>query len=464
MSGEQLSDEAINLGPVKTGISPRTLLALIWLTVGWLGIEMAMALDVTQFPIILERALHSNFLVGIVMGLGPLAGLTIQPWMGYYGDVLVQRGISRDMLMRYGTLLGALALVGLGLVKHTWAIVVFMAIFFIATNVVMVSYRAYVTQASQRKALYQQKGVISGLMGLFSGLGALVMAIICGVIAQYSQYMLGLGQHMSFLMGAMFFLVVMGLFFEYAPKPQPVLTLATDEGDAQAEAILQSRALFSLKHILFYAFPPLALIPAFERQLVVYDYQKSIFRLFVVLFFSWIGLQALRGYFVLFVEKSLGMQIAEAQFLLALTTLVMVLAAVPLGKLADHWDIRQLFKVSLILFSGVSALAFVLVHGMPSAIVMCVLFGVSLAGLVVCPLSLLFQLCPRQQEGTYSGLYNVFISMPQLYSLLITGALIDLCHSHRIILVVAGLASCFAIGCVLRLPQTSVQSGRLTIH
>ncbi len=196
MSNEQLSDEDINIGPIKTGVSPRTLLALIWLTVGWLGIEMAMALDVTQFPIILERALHSNFLVGIVMGLGPLAGLTIQPWMGYYGDVLVQRGISRDMLMRYGTILGAVSLIGLGLVKATWAIIALMAVFFIATNVVMVSYRAYVTQASQRKALHQQKGVISGLMGLFSGMGALVMAIICGVIAHYSQYMLGLGSHM----------------------------------------------------------------------------------------------------------------------------------------------------------------------------------------------------------------------------------------------------------------------------
>lgn len=230
------------------------------------------------------------------------------------------------------------------------------------------------------------------------------------------------------------------------------------------ETMRESRALFSIKHILFYVFPPLGLIPAFERQLITQTYQKPIFRLFIVLFFSWIGLQALRGYFVLFVEKSLGMQISEAQFLLALTTLVMVLAAVPLGKLADHWDIRQLFKVTLILFAVVSGLAFLFVHSMPSAMMMCVLFGVSLAGLVVCPLSLLFQLCPRQQEGTYSGLYNVFISMPQLYSLLITGALIDLCHTHRVILLVAGVASVFAIACVLRLPLTSVRSGRLTLH
>ncbi|MGG2383108.1 hypothetical protein, partial [Salmonella enterica] len=71
--------------------------------------------------------------------------------------------------------------------------------------------------------------------------------------------------------------------------------------------------------------------------------------------------------------------------------------------------------------------------------VMSVLLGVSFAGMIVMPLSMLFKFCPRQSEGVYSGLYNLFISMPQLYSLFITGWLVDYFHSYRLILMVGAV-------------------------
>jgi MFS-type transporter involved in bile tolerance (Atg22 family) len=78
--------------------------------------------------------------------------------------------------------------------------------------------------------------------------------------------------------------------------------------------------------------------------------------------------------------------------------------------------------------------------------------------MIVLPLSLLFKLCPKQSEGVYSGLYNMFMSVPQLYSLFITGWLVDTFDSYRMILAVGAVTVACAALLTLRLQSESRQS------
>jgi maltose/moltooligosaccharide transporter len=184
-----------------------------------------------------------------------------------------------------------------------------------------------------------------------------------------------------------------------------------------------------------------------ERRLVRIPEQKPIFRLFLTIFFAWIGIQALRGFFILLATKELHVSYQNANLALAVLTLVMVCSALPLGKLADRLDNRLLLILSLAMFSVVCLISYWAADSMAGMMIMSICLGLSFAGMIVMPLSLLFKLCPKQSEGVYSGLYNLFISLPQLYSLFLTGWLVDVFQSYRMILLVGAVA----VGCAVLL-------------
>lgn len=130
---------------------------ILYLTLGWFGIQMAMALDTTQFQVMLDAYVHNAFLIGSILSLGPIAGIIVQPAIGWYGDVLARQGISREILMKLGVGVGLLSTLGLSLKLGLGALILFIALFYVAFNIVIVNYRAFVTETSARKALMEKK-------------------------------------------------------------------------------------------------------------------------------------------------------------------------------------------------------------------------------------------------------------------------------------------------------------------
>jgi MFS family permease len=486
---------------------------LLFLTLGWFGIEMAMALDATQFQILLDQALDKAHLtewgialgkwhwtigkaslIALVLSLGPLAGITIQPFMGWLGDKLLTRGISRRFVMKQAVFYALVCTVLFALKLSLWALIVAIALFFISFNALNVNYRALVTETSNRKALSPHKGTVSGLVALFSGLGGFCMFMLFGLYGNSpwpAVYAAGI------------LLVTTLLVFRFAPGPKirtiirtilpgkpptttpvganPIETAQTvsveraqtvsgeiesPQADTAQTGTAPRQHLGSLWHWLFYAIPVVSLIPAIEKRLTVQSEQRPIFRLFLVVFFAWLGIQALRAFFVLLATKDLHVTYSQANIALAVLTLVMVAAALPLGKLADRMDNRKLLLYSLGGFALICAIAYGTVHSFASVILMSIWLGASFAGMIVLPLSLLFKLCPQKSEGTYSGLYNLFMSVPQLYSLFLTGWLVDMCHSYRVILLVGAVSVALAVLLTLRLPRTGAtgNGGGIALH
>lgn len=439
---------------------------LLFLTLGWFGIEMALALDATQFQVLLDQRLeqagiqilHFNLgnwiipigkatLIGMVLSLGPLAGITVQPFMGWLGDRLINRGLDRAFIMKQGVFYALVCTVLFALKLSLWALIVAIALFFISFNVLNVSYRAWITETSNRKALAPQKGLVSGFVALFSGFGGFCMFMLFKL--------LGNSPWPAACSAAVLLLCFM-LVFRYAPVPKP--RKESEIIAPSSEESVASSNLLSKWHLLFYALPVVSLIPAVERRLISLPEQKPIFRLFLTIFFAWIGIQALRGFFVLLATKELHVSYENANLALAVLTLVLLCSALPLGKLADRLDNRLLLIMSLTLFSLVCLISYWAANSMMGLCLMSICLGLSFAGMIVMPLSLLFKLCPKQSEGVYSGLYNLFISLPQLYSLFITGWLVDVFQSYRMILLVGAIA----VGCAVLL-CTRLQSGSETM-
>lgn len=443
----------------------------LFLTLGWFGIEMALALDATQFQVLLDQRLeqagiqilHLNLggwaipvgkatLIGLVLSLGPLAGITVQPLMGWLGDRLINRGLDRAFIMKQGVFYSLVCTVLFALKLSLWALIVAIALFFISFNVLNVSYRAWITETSNRKALAPQKGLVSGFVALFSGFGGFCMFMLFKLLGNSPW---------PAACSAAILLLCFILVFRYAPVPKPRKDCEILE-NTPLEAGVTSSGLMSKWHLLFYALPVVSLIPAVERRLISMPEQKPIFRLFLTIFFAWIGIQALRGFFILLATKELHVSYENANLALAVLTLVMVCSALPLGKLADRLDNRLLLILSLTLFSVVCLISYWVADSMLGMLIMSICLGLSFAGMIVMPLSLLFKLCPKQSEGVYSGLYNLFISLPQLYSLFLTGWLVDVFQSYRMILLVGTIAVGFAVLLCTRLQSGSENTSAMT--
>jgi maltose/moltooligosaccharide transporter len=398
---------------------------ILMLTLGWFGVEMAMALDISEFQFLLEAEVKQATMIGAVLGIGPLAGITVQPAMGWLSDSMAQKGFSRDRMMQIGLAISVLSVLVLSLNLGLVSLIAMITLFFIGMNILMVSYRAAVTETSSRRSLLDKKGAISGFVALFSGAGIFIMLSLCGLMGKTVW---------PYVIAATALLGTFYVFFTFAPQPRK----RGGQSDLQSEAI--PSGLLKPANLLFYTLPILGLFSALERRFSADDVQRQIFRLFTVQFFSWVGIQALRGYFVLYAVNALHFTESEAKYLLAITILIVVAMAVPLGYMADKYDNRLLLKGSLLFFGLVAFTGFLLVHDQPSALMLCIMMGCSFAGLTVFPLSMLMKLCPPKSEGTYAGLYNLFISIPQLYSLMITGLMIDAYRDYHVILLIAGVS------------------------
>jgi MFS family permease len=451
-------------------MKPRHLTPLLYLTLGWFGLQMAMALDATQFQVLLDRALdgagfsqlqgvmgpwHFSFgkasVIGLILGLGPLAGMVVQPFMGWLSDRLAKRGISRRTIMRQAVFYTLICTLIFCFKLSLWPLVIAIGLFFVSLNVLSVTYRAVMTQASNRKALIGQKGLVSGGTALFSGLGGFGMFAVSSVFG------------ISPWPAAIASLVVAGtfcLFFRYAPQPKS--SRADTSGTVAESVAATSPSLTGFWQWVFYLLPILSLLPVMERKMATDTRQQAIFRLFLVVFFEWVGIQALRAFFVLYATHELHMGFKQANIALAVLTLVTVAASLPLGKMADRISNRFLWMLCLALFATVCLAGWWWVNSMSAVLVMCVLLGLAFAGMIVLPLSQLFRLCPAGSEGAYSGLYNLFLSMPQLYSLLLTGWLVDTMHSYRMILLVGAVTVACALVLTFRLKTPTINS--VTTH
>lgn len=439
---------------------------IMLLTIGWFGIEMALALDATQFQILLDErftqvglnhwALNlagwqlpfgKATLIGLVLSFGPLAGIIVQPLMGWLGDRLILKGIHRQAIMKQSVWYALVCTLLFTIRLPLWGLVLAIALFFISFNVLNVNYRALITETSHRKSLTSQKGMVSGFVALFSGFGGFCMFMLFRLFGN-SPWPAALS--------ALILFITFAMVFTFAPKPK--MNSKASHSEVENGMVTSSSetnqahhgTLLSVRHIAFYLIPIFALWPDFEKRLIHSPSQKPIFRLFMCVFFAWLGIQALRAFFILFAVKEIQISYENANLALAILTLVTVASSLPLGKLADRLDNPKLLTTSLAVFAMVCLLGYWGAYSLGSIMLLTVFLGASFAGMLVLPMALLLKACPLQGEGTYSGLYNLFISMPQLYSLFITGWLAD-CFGYRVILLVAAVTVACAALLSLRL-------------
>lgn len=424
-------------------LRPVHLKAILCLTLGWMGVEMSGALDSVQFQLLLSQYVKDAKTIGLILCLGPMFGM-LQPFMGSFADSLRNKGMSRRKLLMLSALMLALSIIGVGFTWNLPSLVAAIAFFYFGLNLVIINYRALVGEVGNRQALSYFKGTITGFMGLFSGVGGLTMYLLNSLSNNSSTPVIG---------AILVLLAAFTLLFIFVPRVKttknPPSFLESDPGQAERQHLVTPLSL------AFYAMPFLALFPQVEAKIAPQAFKKAIFRLLMVTFMLWFGIGAMRYFFFLFATKQLHIPASQASLPLCAFTLSMLLVSVPLGKIADKIDNRILLRYTTGLYLFGAAFGYFFVHDLTTCMILMTLMGIGFAGNASMPLTILFRLCPPKSEGTYLGLYNMFLCIPQLYSLLLTGCLVDMQGDYRVIMVVAGLAMFSAFALTFRILPTS---------
>ena len=393
----------------------------------WLGLSTVWAgLNIVYLPDRVETLMGSaqkGTYLGILLSVGLVVAIVVQPLMGGLSDRTTSRWGRRRPFMLMGSLLSALFLLLMAAVS-TYALLFAVVILLqVSSNSAHGPYQGIIPDFVPRN----QRGRASGFFGLANNLGVLLGALVAGQFLDR-----GMPGHYLFIAAAVLLMVAI----------TSALTIHEDP--------LAERPEFTgIVHELRTRFAELKSRPGFSWILLS--------RLF---FFM--GLLAADQILLFFVRERLDMsENAGLYVTMALGVLLVVAGAVtiPAGWMSDRMDRRRLVLASCSV--GVAAsLVLLLTTNYPMLLVGFALLGVAVGIFVSSDWALAIDLIPDPRApGLYMGLTNLSTGGGDALASLSAGVVLDTFNSIQPLLGYTAVFSMMAVffalsaGTILKVPQ-----------
>ena len=364
---------------------------LLTLSIYWLGIQTIWGgLNLIVIPSRLDALNResSGTMMGILLILGALAAIIVQPTVGVISDYTISRWGRRKPYIVIGTAFDMLFLAGLALGNQFLAILAFYFLLQVSSNFAQGPFQGYVPDLVPAR----QVGLASGLMGLMLALGTIVgvgLATVGGGIIGEPLTVMTLG---VVELGTMVLLVTTVREGSDAPprtRSWPQVALS-----AWGRDILQQRDVLWLLLV---------------RLLFLGAYNATVF-----------------GYAYFTRTQGLGDQEAKDTVFLATAIVgaLTLLAALPGGRLSDRFGRRPVIWAA----SGLCTLALVGVTLAPSrelAIPAWVPFGIGIGTFLSADWALMADVIPKDATGRYMGILNAGTAMAGPVYAAIGGPILD---------------------------------------
>jgi MFS family permease len=206
---------------------------------------------------------------------------------------------------------------------------------------------------------------------------------------------------------------------------------------------------------------------------VLADKDKSALRLFLAIFFWFIGYAAVETFFTLYAQKHLGINPGDGATLLSVLPLLFVIFAIPSGILASKIGRRVTISIGIVLLTGVLVCLYVipattllvpvsplpllgipLVNGGPRMLtlagVLLMVGGVAWAFVNINSLPMVVDMVEDARIGTYTGLYYLFSTLSAIVGPNVNGWIIQLTNNnYNNIMVVAPIFMLAALALML---------------
>lgn len=418
---------------------------------GFLGVQTAFTLQSSQMSRIFQTIGADPNNLGWFFILPPLAGLIVQPIVGYYSDRTwkPRLGGRRLPYLILGTLIAVIVMLllpnsgsfgfGYGSLMALWFGAITVAFLDLSSNVAMQPFKMMIGDMVNDK----QKSYAYGIQSFLSNTGAVLAAIFpflltwLGIANTANKGVVPQSVVISFYAGAIL-LIITSLFTVFRVKEYDPATYAMYHGISEKENSEGGNWITLLKNA-----------------------PKAFWTVTLVQFFCWFAFQYLWTYSAGAIAQnvwhtanasSAAYQAAGNWYgvLAAVQSIAAVACSYVLAKLPNRYH-KSGYAVSLIL----GALGFVsvfFVHNQYILIVSYILVGIAWAGMNTYPLTIVTNALSGNHMGTYLGLFNGSICLPQIVASLLSFGLFPLLGSSQAnMFLLAGavmLLGAFAVGTI----------------
>ena len=389
--------------------------------IGFFGLQFAWQMRIILSGPLTESLGASPLLYGLIWLAGPVTGIVVQPIIGALSDNTYTKFGRRIPYLFFGALFGALGLIllpksefisGLFGANHpTWLALLIAAIFIwmidACVNAAQGPYRALIPDNIDKS----QHAIANSFLSFAIGLGSVVAAGTAPFLKWAFNY--NMSTDAQFTMAGIAF--VLGMlwtcftFKEIVPSREQLA-----ENKLEAKKTVQKPFIENVKEFL--------------------SASPEVVKICTIQFFTWIGLMSLLIFFTQYVVhilyqipdttdltaniiESFATKQADAQnfssICFAFFNLICFVIAIPIAKLAQKIGNSKVHAYSLFIM----ALAYLLLVFKPSTVT--VLGAMGLAGIgwastLALPFAMLSKYIKEGTEGSAMGIFNIFISAPQV--------------------------------------------------
>jgi maltose/moltooligosaccharide transporter len=412
---------------------PRLSFWQIWnMSFGFLGIQFGWGLQMANMSAIYEYLGARPDQIPILWLAAPLTGLIVQPIVGHMSDRTWDRLGRRRPYFLAGALMASVALILMPQSSALWMAAGLLWIMDASINISMEPFRAFVADLLPE----EQRTRGFAMQSLFIGLGAVVASALPWMMtnlfrvqnAQATGHTVPLTVRLSFYVGAIaFFGAVLWTIVSTREYPPDDLEAFTKMKQAKSGFFDNAGEIFrSIRGM-----------PGTMKQLAW------------VQLFTWLGLFCMWLYFPVAVAHNVfgaadetspvytrGVEWAGICFGLYsgvcfVFSFLLPALARALGRKMTH---------SLCLLCGAAGLLSVaLIHNQYLLLLSMTGVGIAWASVLAMPYAILAGSLPAEKTGVYMGIFNFFITIPEITASLFFGwVMLHLLHNNRMAAVVAG--------------------------
>lgn len=355
---------------------------MIFLGVGWFGVQVFWAFHGATLPLFLADLTDSKFRISLVLSLAGISGLLVPPLVGYLSDRTFVRFGRRTPYVFFGMLGVLVCVLALPRMAGFGAVAVVAGLMYIALRTAETPFLSLLPDITPR----EQRSTASGVMNLVGSIGLISCFVAGSLLWERSP-------------GAMFALVAVGSFgfmlisilLIREPAAQP--GLPTDRVSPAAY----------LKGL------------AEERNAV---------RFLVAQFFWWLGFWMISSFLILFVAEELGVSESRSFLVPMVFSIVATVAMLPMGMLGDRFGRKGILSWMIALWA-VAGLLVALSQNLTHAFLTVGLTGIPFAAVMAVGYAFFLDLIPEERTAEFVGIGVLTIASAQFVGPLIGGELID---------------------------------------
>ena len=406
--------------------------SMIWMiNFGFLGVQTAFTLQSSQMSRIFQTIGADPNNLGWFFILPPLAGLIVQPIIGYYSDRTwaPKLGGRRLPYLLLGTIVAVIVMLllpnsgsfgfGYGSLAALWFGAITVAFLDLSSNVAMQPFKMMVGDMVND----DQKSYAYGVQSFLSNTGAVLAAIfpflltLMGVANKAPKGVVPQSVIISFYVGAAL-LVITSLFTIFRVHEYDPATYAKYHGISEADNKEGGNWLTLLRHA-----------------------PKAFWTVTLVQFFCWFAFQYLWTYSAGAIASnvwgttnasSVGYQDAGNWYgvLAAVQSIAAVIWSYVLAKVPNKY--HKLGYAGSLLLGAIGFISVFYIHDKWTLIISYTLVGIAWAGMNTYPLTIVTNALSGKHMGTYLGLFNGSICLLQIVASLLSFVLFPMLGGSQV--------------------------------